>query len=138
MLELRLGKEKVSLLERCPHLGVLKEGFHCRTKWLNCVKPTLDKSTKYYESPPCYGSHSNLPRQVSSFWPPLPLSRTWPSSSSSSSPALQRIFQNRAELRLLSSPEAGGCSEAHPQHWNTGPGEHVIQRLDHFTMYSET
>ena len=30
MLELRLGRENVSLLERCPHFrGVLKEGFHC-------------------------------------------------------------------------------------------------------------
>ena len=36
MLELRLGKEKLSLflLERCPHFGgVLKEGFHCIMCW---------------------------------------------------------------------------------------------------------
>ena len=30
MLQLRLGKENVFLLERCPYFrGVLKEGFHC-------------------------------------------------------------------------------------------------------------
>ena len=30
MQELFLGKEKVSLLERCPHFrGVLRERFHC-------------------------------------------------------------------------------------------------------------
>ena len=37
MQELFLGKEKVSLLERCPHFrGVLRERFHCSA--MQCLK----------------------------------------------------------------------------------------------------